>query len=232
MVLSCDVVYFLNVYFYFVHIGIIVEPALPAVYLASRKKDKFPIIFSGELNVYIILAIINDPDATILFTHDTDNINDGINVSAYKTLESMREKVNAQMSLEEKLRAVDLSDMARIIIDKHFIKDIKGNLRRFGTQEFRCVKCNERYKRIPLIGKCIKCHGNIVLTSSEGNIRKYLLLSLEIADKYNVSSYLKNELTLLKSEIDAIFGAAVATAKKTALNSEVNKQTSLATLMA
>jgi DNA polymerase II large subunit len=113
------------------------------------------------------------------------------------------------MNLEEELRAVDLADIARIIIDKHFIKDIKGNLRRFGTQEFRCVKCNERYKRIPLIGKCSKCGGNIVLTSSEGNIKKYLYLSLQIAEKYKVQSYLRDELVLLKSEIDTIFGLTV-----------------------
>jgi DNA polymerase II large subunit len=181
--------------------------------------DRYPVEFyeatlsyskPADVKIKQVKNILDKPDSTILFTHDTDNINEGINVSAYKTLETMQEKVVSQMDLEEKLRAVDLSDIARIIIDKHFIKDIKGNLRRFGTQEFRCVKCNERYRRMPLIGKCTKCHGNVILTSSEGNIKKYLYLSMEIANKYNVQNYLKNELALLKSEIDTIFGITVS----------------------
>ncbi len=201
--------------------------------------DRYPVAFydatlsyakPSDVKIRQVKNILNEPDAAMFFTHDTDDINDGINVSSYKTLETMAEKVNSQMDLESKLRAVDLSDIARIIIDKHFIKDIKGNLRRFGTQEFRCVKCNNRYRRIPLIGKCTKCGGNIVLTSSEGNIKKYLYLSIEIADKFNVQSYLKNELALLKSEIDAIFGisSAPANGKKTPVIVEASKQTSLA----
>ncbi len=180
--------------------------------------DKYPLEFynatlsyakPSDVSIRQVKDILNKSDSKILFTHHTDDINNGINVSSYKTLETMRDKVLSQMNLEEELRAVDLADVARIIIDKHFIKDIKGNLRRFGTQEFRCVKCNERYKRIPLIGKCVKCGGNIVLTSSEGNIKKYLYLSLQIAEKYKVQNYLKDELVLLKSEIDTIFGVTV-----------------------
>ncbi len=177
--------------------------------------DKYPLEFyeatlsypkPSSVHISQVKDILSQPHKKMLFTHDTDDINNGINVSAYKTLETMRDKVIYQMNLEEKLRAVDLSDIAGIIIDRHFIKDIKGNLRRFGTQEFRCVKCNEKYRRIPLIGKCSKCGGNVVLTSSEGNIKKYLYLSLQIAEKYNVQDYLKDELALLKAEIDAIFG--------------------------
>ncbi|MCL4399367.1 DNA polymerase II large subunit [Candidatus Parvarchaeota archaeon] len=160
----------------------------------------------ADIPIKQVKSILSKPDSTMYFTHDTIDINYGVNISAYKTLETMSEKVFAQMSLEEKLRAVDLSDIARIIIDKHFIKDIKGNLRRFGTQEFRCVKCNEKYKRIPLVGRCVRCGGNIVLTSSEGNIKKYLYLSLEIAKKFKVPQYLLDELILLKNEIDTIFG--------------------------
>ncbi len=161
-------------------------------------------------------GLLKDQLRTFFFTHDTDDINGGVNVSAYKTLETMQDKVFAEMALEEKIRAVDLVDIARIIIDKHFIKDIKGNLRRFGTEEFRCSKCSHRFTRAPLLGKCTRCGGNLVLTSSEGNVKKYLKISIDIAEKYAVPTYLKNELYLLKSEIDAIFGETI------------NKQLSLA----
>jgi DNA polymerase II large subunit len=180
--------------------------------------DKYPLEFyeatlnyakPSDVKIMQVKDIFKDPYRTIFFTHDTDDINEGVNVSSYKTLGTMLEKVSAQMALQEKIRAVDASDVAKIIIDKHFIKDIKGNLRRFGTQEFRCVKCNERYRRAPLIGKCLKCGGNLVLTSSEGNIKKYLSISLNIAQKYHISQYLKDELHLLDVELDSIFGEKI-----------------------
>ncbi len=180
--------------------------------------DKYPLEFyeatlnyakPSDVKIMQVKDILKDPDKTIFFTHDTEDINLGVNVSSYKTLGTMLEKVSQQMLLQEKIRAVDVSDVARIIIDRHFIKDIKGNLRRFGTQEFRCVKCNQRYRRAPLIGKCTKCGGNLVLTSSEGNIKKYLSLSLDIAKKYNISSYLNDELNLINIELSSIFGEKV-----------------------
>jgi DNA polymerase II large subunit len=177
--------------------------------------DKYPLEFyeatiryekPSNVKIKTVKNILNSEDKKILFTKDTDDINAGVNVSAYKVLDTMSSKVDSQMQLEEKIMAVDASDMARIIIEKHFIKDIKGNLRRFGTQEFRCVKCNQTYTRPPLSGRCTKCGGNLVLTSSEGNIRKYLYLSLKLAEKYNVPSMVKQQLQILKSEIDSIFG--------------------------
>ncbi len=188
--------------------------------------NKYPVEFyeatlnyakPSDVKIMQVKDILKEPDKTIFFTHDTEDINDGVNVSSYKTLGTMLEKVSQQMSLQEKIRAVDVSDVAKIIIDRHFIKDIKGNLRRFGVQEFRCVKCNQRYRRAPLIGKCIKCGGNLVLTSSEGNIKKYLSISLDIANKYNISAYLNDELHLIDAELKSIFGE------------KIEKQTSLLT---
>ena len=77
------------------------------------------------------------------FTHDTSNINDGVTCSAYKELPSMEDKLNGQMALAVKIRAVSEKDVARLVVEKHFLKDTKGNLRKFSQQNFRCVKCNE-----------------------------------------------------------------------------------------
>ncbi len=140
------------------------------------------------------------------FTHNTDNINSGIRCSAYKTLPSMEEKLRGQMDLAEKIRAVDAEEVARLVIEKHFLKDIKGNLRKFSMQQFRCVNCNEKYKRPPLIGKCIKCGGKIIFTISEGSVVKYLMPSLSLADKYNVPTYLKQTLELTRRRIEGVFG--------------------------
>ena len=142
----------------------------------------------------------------LYYTQEIDNINLGVTCSAYKTLKTMKEKVAKQMEIAEKIRAVDESDVARLIIERHFIRDIRGNLRKFSTQQFRCVNCNTKYRRPPLTGKCLKCGGRIILTVGEGFIKKYLEPALQLARRYNVSPYIKQSLELTKNSIESIFG--------------------------
>ena len=147
-----------------------------------------------------------DPFFGFGFTHDTDNFNDGVVCSSYKTLPTMQDKVQHQMELVEKIRAVDTADTARLIIEKHFIRDLRGNLRGFSMQNFRCVACNEILRRPPLSGVCTKCGGKLIFTIHEGGIRKYLEPALDLANKYELSPYLKQHLEITKRQIDSIFG--------------------------
>jgi len=140
------------------------------------------------------------------FTHPITNINSGARCSAYKILPSMEEKLRGQMELADKIRAVDESDVARLVIEKHLIRDIRGNLRKFSMQQFRCSTCNEKYRRPPLVGKCLKCKGKIIFTISEGSIVKYLEPAISLAEKYNLPSYLKQNLELTKRNLESIFG--------------------------
>ncbi len=140
------------------------------------------------------------------FTHNVDDLNRGIRCSAYKLLPTMMEKLEGQMKIAEMLRAVDTSDTARLVIEKHFIKDMKGNLRNFSIQNFRCVACNEIMRRPPLTGVCLKCGGKIIFTTHEGGIKKYLEPALELAKRYNLSPYIKQNLELTKRYIDSVFG--------------------------
>ncbi|MEL9998700.1 MAG: DNA polymerase II large subunit [Thermoplasmata archaeon] len=138
------------------------------------------------------------------FTNDTENINVGVNESAYKTLGEMQNKTYAQLILAEKLRAVNEIDVANRIVSHHFIPDIMGNMRKYGTQEFRCSKCNRKYRRITLSGKC-ECGGNIILTISEGGITKYLDMAKEISEKYKISRYTKQRLLFAEEAIRTLF---------------------------
>jgi len=140
------------------------------------------------------------------FTHHVDNFNKGIQCSAYKTLPSMEEKLFGQMEIAKKVRAVDMDDVAKLVIQKHFLRDIKGNLRKFSMQQFRCVKCNDKYRRPPLINKCVTCGGRLIFTISEGSVVKYLIPSLKLAEKYDFSPYLKQTLDMVKEQVDMIFG--------------------------
>ena len=140
------------------------------------------------------------------FTHDTTDINQGVRCSAYKSIPTMAEKVKGQIELAEKLRAVDQEDVARLVIESHFLRDIKGNLRKFSTQQFRCVDCNEKFRRPPLKGKCTKCDGKIIFTVSEGSVVKYLEPSIQLAERCALPAYLKQTLELTKERIESVFG--------------------------
>lgn len=140
------------------------------------------------------------------FTHPVDNFNKGVQCSAYKILPSMEEKLIGQMEIAKKVRAVDMDDVAKLVIQKHFMKDIKGNLRKFSMQQFRCVKCNEKFRRPPLSNKCSACGGKLIFTISHGSVIKYLGPSLTLAEKYDFSPYLKQCLELVKADVDHIFG--------------------------
>jgi DNA polymerase II large subunit len=118
----------------------------------------------------------------------------------------MKDKLLSQMDLAEKIRAVDAADVAALVINKHFIKDIKGNLRKFSQQEFRCVNCNAKYRRPPLIGKCTACSGKIIFTIAEGSVIKYYEPSMELAEKYDLPVYLKQTLELTRQRIESVFG--------------------------
>ncbi|MFH1400628.1 MAG: DNA polymerase II large subunit [Nanoarchaeota archaeon] len=139
------------------------------------------------------------------FTHDTSDFNEGVLCSAYKTLPSMEEKLKGQMYLAQKIRAVDGRDVARLVIEKHFLRDTKGNLRKYSQQQFRCVNCNEKFRRPPLAGKCT-CGGKLIFTISESSIVKYLEPSISLAEKFNVDPYLKETLELTKYRVESVFG--------------------------
>ena len=148
----------------------------------------------------------SDPFSDISFSHGCEDINNTSLNSSYKSLPTMQEKVNSQMRLCGKIRAVDIKDVSRLVIERHFIRDIRGNLRKFSQQEFRCVNCNSKFRRPPLIGKCTSCGGKIIFTISEGSILKYMQPALDLARTYNVSPYLIESLELTEMYIQSIFG--------------------------
>ncbi|MGC8571749.1 MAG: DNA polymerase II large subunit [Candidatus Micrarchaeia archaeon] len=142
------------------------------------------------------------------FTHEVsvEAIEDSPIKCTYTKLKTMQEKIDAQFKLMDMLCPIDKPDTARKLILSHFIPDLMGNLHSFSKQTFRCVSCNAKYRRVPLIGKCTKCGGKLVLTISKGGIEKYLNVALSLTDKYNLEPYLKQRLMLLKEEIENVFG--------------------------
>ncbi len=125
--------------------------------------------------------------------------------TAYVTLGNMKEKVEVELEMMKKIRAVNASGAAERIISSHFFPDLYGNLRSFGRQLFRCVDCNQKFRRTPLRGKCSRCGGKLILTINKGGIEKYLELSKKMVEQYNLSPYLKQRLTLIERDIASLF---------------------------
>ncbi len=141
----------------------------------------------------------------LMFSHHTSSIHSGPTLCLYKRLPSMKEKVEAQIELAEKIRAVDQRDVVQRVLSSHFLPDIMGNSRAFSKQKVRCTKCNSKYRRIPLTGKCTKCGGNLILSVSKGSVQKYLGISQDLVNRYPVSPYLKQRLEIQEFGINSLF---------------------------
>lgn len=139
------------------------------------------------------------------FSFDTRDIAACPRVSRYKTLETMEEKASAQLGLARKIMAVDERDVAERLIEHHFIPDLKGNMRAFASQQFRCTSCNSKYRRVPLSGQCARCGGKLILTVTRGGVEKYLQVAMQIAHDYEASDYTKQRLRLTQRDIKSVF---------------------------
>ena len=138
-------------------------------------------------------------------THDTSDIALGPDLSAYKTLGSMMEKMDAQLALARKLRAVDETDVAERVIEYHFLPDLIGNLRAFSRQETRCLDCGKKYRRMPLTGECRECGGRVNLTVHEGSVNKYMETAIHVAEEFDCREYTKQRLEVLEKSISSVF---------------------------
>lgn len=139
------------------------------------------------------------------FTHDTAVFDAGPKMTRYVELQTMEEKMKVQARLQQKIRAIDSKDALERVLVSHFVPDIIGNTRAFSRQNFRCTKCNNKYRRIPLVGKCTKCGGPLILTIAQGSVRKYLDVAKNIIREYELSDYLRQRLDLAEAEIDSVF---------------------------
>ncbi|MFD1646780.1 DNA polymerase II large subunit [Haloarchaeobius litoreus] len=152
-------------------------------------------------------------------THDTTDIHMGPALSAYKTLGSMQDKMDAQLHLSRKLRAVDETDVAERIIEYHFLPDLIGNLRAFSRQETRCLDCGEKYRRMPLTGDCRECGGRVNLTVHQGSVNKYMQTALIVAEEFGCRPYTVQRLEKLEKALSSVF------------EDDTNRQTGIADFM-
>ena len=138
------------------------------------------------------------------YTHETTNVSEGPLASAYGE-GNMAEKIDKQLDLALKIRAVDPNDVVARIVVHHFLPDLIGNLKAFSSQQVRCTKCGEKFRRMPLRGRCLACGGNLTLTVHESSVKKYLEISKKISSQFEVSNYLRQRIDLIEEAITSLF---------------------------
>jgi len=139
------------------------------------------------------------------FTHSTDNIMLDESHSLYSTLSTMEEKLKMQISTAKLINAVDADEVMSMVLTTHILPDIMGNLRAYSSQSFRCTKCGQKYRRMPLIGRCLECHNELLQTVTRGSVEKYVQTALNICSEFKINEYLTSRINTLQAELNLLF---------------------------
>ena len=139
------------------------------------------------------------------FTHSTYALISDVNRSAYSTLNTMNEKLEMQIATANLINSVDTNEVISMVLTTHIIPDIMGNMRSYSSQSFRCNKCGEKYRRIPLYGKCLNCNHTLLQTVTRGSVEKYVMLAENMCNNFKVTNYLRSRVESLIVELNFIF---------------------------
>ena len=139
------------------------------------------------------------------FSHDTDTITVKQSRSSYSTLVTLTEKLDRQIEIAQKINAVNPDDVVKSVLKTHLLPDIIGNTKAFTSQTFRCKSCSMKFRRMPVLGVCHSCGGELQPSVTRGSVQKYLQLGLRLSEKYNVGEYLRSRFVLASEELATLF---------------------------
>jgi len=178
----------------------------PLEFYIATQKFTMPSEIEEKMNLVISRLGTPNQYENLGFNIPTKDINEGPTITSYKTHKSMEEKINAQLHLAKIIQAVDDKKVAEKILSTHFNPDILGNLKKFGIQSFRCVKCNEKFRRPPLsnAGKCPKCGNKVILTVNRGGIEKYIPRAIKLCNDFNLDHYTVQRMELIEQYVESL----------------------------
>jgi DNA polymerase II large subunit len=139
------------------------------------------------------------------FTHPTAGLTTREQRSAYSTLNTMDEKLKMQFDTAKLISAVDADEVAAMVLTTHILPDIMGNMRSYSSQTFRCTNCGEKFRRMPLVGKCTECGNGLTQTVTRGAVEKYLGIATGFCQEYKINEYLKSRVESISAELKLIF---------------------------
>ena len=139
------------------------------------------------------------------FTHLTNTLVTKAQRSAYSTLNTMEEKLKMQFDTAKLINAVDANEVAAMVLTTHILPDIIGNMRSYSSQTFRCTTCGAKFRRMPLMGKCIDCGSALIQTVTRGAVEKYLGIATDMCKQYKINDYLHSRIESIALELKLIF---------------------------
>ena len=140
-----------------------------------------------------------------MFTHITDFLTTSVSRSAYSTLNTMDEKLDMQIATAKLINAVDTDEVVSMVLTTHILPDIMGNMRSYSSQGFRCSYCGEKYRRVPLIGRCIRCDNELLQTVTRGSVEKYMDIAVNMCNQFKMNDYLQSRIESLMTELKLTF---------------------------
>lgn len=178
----------------------------PLEFYEATQNYLMPVEIEEKMNLVKKRLGTSEQYINIGFNIPTRDINEGPLTTAYKTYITMDEKIDAQLHLAKIIKAVNEKKVAEKILSTHFNPDILGNLRKFAVQNFRCVKCNEKFARPPIsnAGKCPKCGNKVILTVNRGGIEKYIPRAIKISKNFNLDNYTIQRMELIEEYVESL----------------------------
>jgi DNA polymerase II large subunit len=58
---------------------------------------------------------------------------------------------------------------------------------------------------MPLIGKCLECHNELLQTVTRGSVEKYVQTALNICSEFKINEYLTSRIDTLLAELNLLF---------------------------
>lgn len=171
------------------------ETALPAAFYSHAESGGSP----AELREALQLVGERLP-LDISSTHPTAVFDSGPKMSRYRTIDSTSGKFVAQLSVLEKLNAVEKTKVLQNMLDTHLIRDFSGNVKALYTSGFRCSKCGARYRRPPMSGRCSSCGCPVQPNVYVANVVKYYELIKHVARNFELEPYFVEAINALGQE--------------------------------
>jgi DNA polymerase II large subunit len=141
------------------------------------------------------------------FTVPSFSLSHDVKSTSYRRLGTLLEKIEAQMRAAERLSAVDPVVVAERVMESHLLPDVVGNLRAFFMQGFVCRRCNSRYRRPPLKGRCVVCGESVHLTVYRGMVEKNVELVLRLLERYVRDPVIREATHEALTNIGQLFGS-------------------------
>jgi DNA polymerase II large subunit len=130
------------------------------------------------------------------YTHWSSTVIASQSRSQYATAGPMPDKVSRQISVANRIRAVDVDGLVSSLLNNYLVKEIISNLDAYSTQRFRCKGCGEIYRRPPLKGTCLTCGRELLPTVTLAAVEKYALLAGELTKSHEIAQPIKDKVTL------------------------------------